>query len=197
MISFLRRISPSSLRALPVAFALAAPVACQQADAPEARLEDAAENFQEAREETKEKHEDVQAIRDEIAKKYAEVENAEKELADARQELAKAEQQLQEARARLDTRATDVALFRSIQKSLLDEDGLRHSAIRVEVDDRVVTLRGQASDKDAHQRAVDLAKAAPGTERIVDHITVEEQRVQRRKDGSDTTSKSTSVQGAM
>jgi osmotically-inducible protein OsmY len=188
---------PSHFALLAVAFAVTALTACNRADAPEARLEDAAESFQEAREETKEKHEGVQAIRDEIAKKYSEVENAEKELADARQELAKAEQQLQEARARLDTRATDVALFRSIQKSLLDEDELRDSAIRVEVDDRIVTLRGQASDKDAHQRAIELAKAAPGTERIVDHITVEVQRSQRRQDGSDTTTKSTSLQGKM
>lgn len=155
-----------------IAFAFI-PLSGCQSEAPEARLEDAAANLEQAREMKKEKYEDVEGIRDEIAKKYSEVEDAEQELAGARQELDKAERRLKEARARLDTRATDVALFRSIQKSLLDEDDLQDSAIRVEVDDRIVTLRGVASGNDARQRAIELAKEAPGSKRVVDQIAVE------------------------
>jgi osmotically-inducible protein OsmY len=137
------------------------------ASPPEERLETAAHNVREAREAVGEQNE-------ELVDKHDEVREAEEELGEARERLTEAQQRLQRARQQLDTQATDVALFRSIQRSLLDDSALTDAAVSVQVVNRVVTLQGTLTEPGQRDRAIAIATSSPGVAQVKEALRVKD-----------------------
>lgn len=74
----------------------------------------------------------------------------------------------------LDARATDVALFRAVQKALLDDDRLQAAAIAVTVEEGVVSLHGIVRTQAAKNRAVALASQTAGVHDVVSMIQIDD-----------------------
>lgn len=132
---------------------------------PEQRLEEAAERLSEKKEVETEKREQVEEQR-------AALERAREGAGEAERELAKAEQARREARERLDMLASDVAIFRKLQSAMLQDPELEKDAVMVQVNDGVVTLDGRVSSKEAHQRAIEIARSAPEVKDVRDRVVV-------------------------
>lgn len=146
-------------------FAVAIGLGACGGETPEDRLAEARESLSEARGE-------VQSLEAKVEERREAVQEAEDAAAKARAQLDEAEAKLAEARSRIDERATEVALFRTIQGELLAEKSLEDFAIRVDVSGGSVTLRGQV-DKPEHAReAVKIARGVPGVSDVVDELTV-------------------------
>ena len=97
---------------------------------------------------------------------------AQGEVEQARGELRKAQAELTTVEARVDLKATDGLLFRSIQRMLLDDERLRAAAIGVSVEKGVVTLAGEAPDGESQKIALKLAREVPGVASVVNKIVV-------------------------
>ena len=158
-----RRVLLVSVLSLLVFLALAA---CGDSATPEAELEAAGEALEEARE-------DASGARDTLSEARKRLVAAESELRDARKELRSAKKRVLSAEARLELRATDVALFRGIQTRLLETDSLRQDAVTVRVDGGRVTLEGTVASESARETALQIARATPGVESVRDRLDVE------------------------
>ena len=153
------------MRARAAALALiAASLACGESP-PEQRLESASEQLTEAREE-------AAAVRERLDRARAREVESSDALREARRALRAAEQDVLSAEQRVARRATDVALFRTLQATMLEAPELRRSAVEVRVDDAVVTLAGTVSDHEAHQRALALARSTAGVRGVRDELDV-------------------------
>lgn len=151
-----------------VAFAAAVLCACGGGDAaPEQQLAEAREQLEEARSE-------VQGLEQKVEEKREAVGEAEQSLSEAREELATAEQDLRAARAEIDEQATNVALFRAVQRALLQSEALEDYAIRVEVRDGVVTLHGVVDQSGQAETAREIAQSQTGTAEVRSDIRVRE-----------------------
>jgi len=67
----------------------------------------------------------------------------------------------------------DAALARRVGESLEADPGLRTEDLRVDVRRGVVTLRGEVSDVQSLQKAIDTASAVDGVRRVVSKLKVE------------------------
>jgi len=176
----LRRL-PAPLLIAP-ALLLTAVLAGCDADTPEERLEEAAERVEDAREEAHDVRENVRERAQTLAERQAALARAEKKLQSARSRLSEAERDVAQARRRLDTRATDVAIFRQVQRELLEADALEGSALTATVENRVVTLSGVVDDAAARNRAIEIAESTPAVSDVRDRIRVEAAAADDRDD---------------
>ena len=148
-----------------LALALCGVLAACGESSQEQALVEASENLAAARER-------VEASRDKVASRRQQVEDARAELDVAEQELREAQTALRKAESRIDVTATDAALFRAVQKRLLEEDDLRQVAIAVDVDRGVATLRGRVPKAKLRDRAVEVAKSVPGVASVESRIAI-------------------------
>lgn len=74
---------------------------------------------------------------------------------------------------RLEKRATDVAIFRAVQTALLNDERLTDSAISVDVEDGVVTIRGLVDSPSKKQAALSIAESLPGVRAIKSRMVAE------------------------
>lgn len=144
-------------RVLP-AIAVLALCGCQP-QTPEERLEAAGDAL--------ERSEDTLAS---IERSIAEHETALARLTKQRRALRNRVLTLEE---RVAKRATDAALFRSVQTRLLEADALSQSAIAVDAEDGVVRLSGLVSSDAEEAAAVRIARAVPGVDSVESRIDVE------------------------
>lgn len=168
-----------------VGFVLATLAACG-GDGPEEKIaelsqkqRDAEERVEEAAKRVRGSAEKVSEERDDAAERREALEREERSFAEATREHEQAARRLEQARKRLgDLRreiareVTDVALFRHIQKSLLEEKSLSDVAIAVQVEEHVVTLSGRVPDAERKRTALRLAKQTPGVLELRDRIEV-------------------------
>jgi osmotically-inducible protein OsmY len=143
---------------------LAGTLACG-GESPEARLDEALEAVEEARSDVRERTE-------ELSEERAELDRCRSELAAAQQELDEARRAMMSAEQRLERRTTDVAIFRSVQGALLEAKELKSAGIRAEVNQGVVTLRGEVEHAKQSERAEKLARRTAGVERVQNEIRV-------------------------
>jgi osmotically-inducible protein OsmY len=116
------------------------------------------------------KRESVQKAREEVEARQQVVDEARKELEAAKSELRIQEQELRDAESRVGRKATDATLFRSVQRSLLDDAELDDLAIAVQVTKGVVTLQGTVPDEKDRARAEEVASATPGVVNVENRI---------------------------
>lgn len=133
----------------------------------EEKLRRASEALQAARQEVHKLREDVKAKEE---KQIA----AEQDLMTARKSLTEAESRLADAESQVDVKATDEAIFRAVQKRLLEDKKLRDTAISATVERGTVTLHGRVSDEKLVKYAIDLARETPGVADVESEIQVAE-----------------------
>ena len=121
--------------------------ACESAP-PEQRLQATADQLQDTTT-------DLDEVTREIERLELELEKRRKQ----RRTLAARQLTLEE---RLAARATDVALFRAVQKTLLEHDELQNTAVQVSVDDRRVSLRGIVYTAEQRDAAIEATRSTPG-----------------------------------
>lgn len=104
-----------------------------------------------------------------LAEKDEAVSRAEAELAKAKTERDQSKQVVREARRRLlenqravSESATDTALFRLVQRRLLEDKKLKDVAISVYVVDGVITLQGSVPDEGTRDHALTIVRNVPG-----------------------------------
>jgi osmotically-inducible protein OsmY len=107
-----------------------------------------------------------------VEERRARLEVAQAELAQAERQLREAEERLREAESRVDLKATDAALFRAVQKRLLEDERLRHVAIDADVRRGVVELRGSVPDERSAAAALEVARSVPGVMRVENRVNV-------------------------
>jgi osmotically-inducible protein OsmY len=107
-----------------------------------------------------------------VEERRARLEVAQAELAAAERQLREAEERLREAESRVDLKATDAALFRAVQKRLLEDERLRHVAIDADVRRGVVELRGSVPDERTAAAAEEVARDVPGVTRVESRLNV-------------------------
>lgn len=90
-------------------------------------------------------------------------------LREKRRELRNRVRTLEE---RLEVEATDVAIFRSVQGELLASDSLAETAIAVDVDEGVVTLRGTVNSTSEISHALGIARGVDGVESVASLLRV-------------------------
>jgi len=149
------------LRAVLVVAALAA--GCDGGDEADFRL--AAQALTAARE-------SVEQAQRAVEERRARLEVSQAELAEAERQLREAEERLREAESRVDLKATDAALFRAVQKRLLEDERLRHVAIDADVRRGVVELRGSVPDERTAAAALEVARSVPGVMRVENRVNV-------------------------
>tara|TARA_R110001599_G_C12269342_1_gene661224 strand:- start:661 stop:1134 length:474 start_codon:yes stop_codon:yes gene_type:complete len=128
--------------------------------APEARLESAGEQLQDTSQNLIELEQEIQ--------------NAETHLKTLQKQRRTLTVKVQSLEERLQNRATDVAIFRSLQSQLLNNEALKETAISVEVEDRRITLNGLVSTEEQVAEALATAKSIPGATSIRSQIQIEE-----------------------
>lgn len=107
-----------------------------------------------------------------VEERRARLEVAQAELAEAERQLREAEERLSDAESRVDLKATDAALFRAVQKRLLEDERLRDVAIDADVRRGVVELRGSVPDERTAAAAVEVARSVPGVMRVESRVNV-------------------------
>lgn len=131
----------------------------------------------EATEELAKAQEAVDAARSTVEERQAKVAAAEAELTKAERALRESEKLLAQIERRVDRSATDTAVFRSIQKRLLEDDDLENVAIAARVDGGVVSLSGSVPNAKLRNRAVEIARDTPGVRSVEVLIQVETPKV--------------------
>jgi len=96
----------------------------------------------------------------------------EDELEDAQRVASEAAAHVVEAEKRLGELASDDVLFRVLQRRLLEDGELADSAVRVEVEQRIATLRGEVEREEARTRAGEIARGVPGVLDVVNEIAL-------------------------
>lgn len=142
------------------------------ADTPEARLEAQAEDVADAEARIADVREEIGDTENELEVRRAAVAEAQKALADARSDLRRLQKKLAAEREALDTTATDTAIFRLLQKRLLEDELLADAAINIFVLDGTVVMYGDVDADDRKARAGDLAANTPGVENVRNFIDV-------------------------
>jgi osmotically-inducible protein OsmY len=145
-----------------------------QPDSPDDRLLETADEVQDVREEIGEAGEQVAEASDELAASEQAVEAAEIELQKSRERLQTLQRQHTEERELLRRMANDVALFRLIQKQLLEEPQLADTAVSVSADNGVVSLRGALNSEQDVALAIGIASQAPGVKSVRNLLDVEQ-----------------------
>ena len=157
----------SRARAVPSAIALALAIllgACGE-PSPEAQLADARQQLERARQEVasaEARHQDAQ-------RKLERAREARDQAAEA---LRRAKAELARARKEVGRFATDDAIFRSVQKRMLEDEKLSEVAIPVRVEKGVVVLTGTVPEKSLAKRAEELAREASGVIEVRNRIEV-------------------------
>ena len=139
-------------------FALLTLIGCQP-QTPEERLEAAGEALEESEDSLESVEQRIEEHEDALAK-----------LRKQRRKLINRVLTLEE---RVAKRATDVALFRSVQSGLLEAEELSQSAISVDAEDGVVRLSGLVSSQAEEAAAVRIAQSVPGVASVQSRIDVE------------------------
>jgi osmotically-inducible protein OsmY len=116
--------------------------------------------------------ESVEQAQRAVEERRARLEVAQAELAEAERQLREAEEGLREAESRVDLKATDAALFRAVQKRLLENERLRDVAIDADVRRGVVELTGSVPDERTAAAAVEVAREVPGVMRVESRLNV-------------------------
>jgi osmotically-inducible protein OsmY len=115
----------------------------------------------------------------EQAQRAVEERRARLEVSQAERQLREAEERLREAESRVDLKATDAALFRAVQRRLLEDERLRHVAVDADVRRGVVELRGSVPDEHTAAAAVEVARSVPGVMRVESRVGIaSEQRAE-------------------
>jgi len=133
---------------------------------PEADLEEASRAVDDARAQVAKDRESVQA-------RESEVQEAQERLVEARSALREAESELARRETAVDRSATDDVLFRTVQKELLEDDDLSKVAISARVSKGVITLSGSVPNEKLRDRALEVARAAPGATKVESRIAVQ------------------------
>lgn len=94
-------------------------------------------------------------------------------LAELKKQRRKLQNRVMTLEERVAKRATDVALFRSVQTGLLEAPELSRTAISVDAEAGVVKLSGLVSSDAEEAAAVAIARAVPGVESVRSRIDVE------------------------
>lgn len=102
------------------------------------------------------------------------IEQTEELLDELRSERRKQRDTVRTLEQRLEARATDVAIFRSVQTALLGDERLQDVAIAVDVEDRAVTLSGLVRAPEQADQAVELSKQIAGVETVSSRIRVDD-----------------------
>jgi osmotically-inducible protein OsmY len=119
------------------------------------------------------KREAVEEARGAVETRQQEVNQAQKDLEAARGELQIREQALTEAESHVGLKATDVTLFRSVQRRLLDDEELGDLAIAAQAKRGAITLQGTVPDEEARARAEEVARTTPGVFSVENRIELE------------------------
>jgi osmotically-inducible protein OsmY len=117
-------------------------------------------------------HQDVDQAREVVGERQSAVQSAREQHDEAVAELREAERRLAEVEQRVDLTATDAALFRTIQKRLLEDDSLDSVAIAARVDKGAVFLSGSVPDAELRELALEIARATPGVTSVQSQISV-------------------------
>lgn len=158
-----RRDTGATWRILIIVGALSlAAAACGEPD-PEKALEEASAELASAREVLTGADADVNELR-------ASMRELDAQLADAERVRREAQRHVSEAEALVTERASDGVLFRAVQRRLLEDSRLSDAAVTAEVSARVVTLRGVVASAALRDRAIAVAKAAPGVAEVVSEL---------------------------
>ena len=122
----------------------------------------------------------LEAAGDALEESEDSLESVEQRIAEHEDALARLTKQRRKLKNRVLTleervakRATDVALFRSVQSGLLEAEALSQSAISVDAEDGVVRLSGLVSSEAEEAAAVRIARAVPGVASVQSRIDVE------------------------
>lgn len=122
----------------------------------------------------------LEAAGDALEESEDSLESVEQRIAEHEDALARLTKQRRKLKNRVLTleervakRATDVALFRSVQSGLLEAEELSQSAIAVDAEDGVVRLSGLVSSEAEEAAAVRIARAVPGVASVQSRIDVE------------------------
>jgi osmotically-inducible protein OsmY len=134
-------------------------------DSQEQALEEATAAVAGAREALQEARQEVEALQQAA-------DEARKELDAAKSELRIREEALREAESHVGLKATDAALFRSVQRRLLDDEELENLAVRAEAAKGVITLQGTVPDQENRARAEEIASETPGVVAVENQIEV-------------------------
>lgn len=161
----------SAISNVGVAIASIAVVSCSP-DRPEHGLREAAEQLAAAREQTIDRAAEVAEELEDLREERADVAEERAEVAEATDQLRESQDRLEDALGTLAERADDVAIFRSLQRSLLDEKELSSLGIVALVDGRTVTLRGEVADAEHRTRAMEIARSTVGVVEVRDEMTL-------------------------
>lgn len=104
------------------------------------------------------------------------IEETEMLLGELRAERRKQRDTVRTLEQRLEARATDVAIFRAVQTTLLNDEQLQEVAITVDVEDKAVTLDGVVRTKEEAGRAINLSKQVAGVASVASRIRVDDPR---------------------
>ncbi len=158
-------------RALTTVLVTMALVACGP-DNPETQLKDAATNVEQAEHSVEAAREDVQSAQEDVQSLQQEVDEAQAQLAAEREQLASKQGELAAEQNALDSTASDTAIFRLIQSSLLADSSLSTAAIGVEVINGEATLRGEVETQAQQETAGRIASETPGVGKVVNLVEV-------------------------
>lgn len=139
--------------------------ACGPGDPPEQRLREAERRADEARQA-------VARAKAELEKEREQLEQCRQDLHGAQQQLGTARERRSDAEQEVDQQATDVAVFRYVQRALLEDDALKGAAITAHVEDGIVELTGEAETAAQRDRAKEVAAGAPGVRSVESSIQV-------------------------
>ncbi|MDZ4729551.1 MAG: BON domain-containing protein [Xanthomonadales bacterium] len=145
-----------------------------QPDTPDEKLLKTADDVDAVQQKMEQAGDKVVDAADELAAREKAVEAAESELQETRKELKKIQLQYFEEQELLERRANDTALFRLVQKQLLEEPKLEGNAVSVSVDHGVVSLKGDMQSQQQVDLAVDMAKQAPGVKSVRNLMEIEQ-----------------------
>ena len=150
-------------RVLAMAFAPLAAGACSED--PEQKLRKAGEHLEGAQE-------DAQKAQKRLKAEEQVLKDAHKQMAKDRQAADAAQGRVAAAEAEVRLYATDEAIFREVQRRLLDDSKLLDTAVSVQVKKGVVTLTGSVTTAALRTRAGELAKTSPGVVSVVNDVQV-------------------------
>ena len=139
---------------------------------PENRLEQAAQELQQATQDRNEALRELADAQEELRAERAEVQTAEKALQQARRQLRARRKELVGEQQDLQVAASDTAIFRLLQRRLLDASELDDVAVTARVYERQVTLYGEVAEQSQRDAAQRIAESVPGVAAVSNLIDV-------------------------
>ena len=134
-------------------------------DDSEQKLQSATQGLTQAREELTELNDTLAQREEALEETRADRDLAEEAVIDARRRVSVAQQEVEK-------HTTDDAVFRAVQKRLLEDEGLEHVAISAQVRNGVVTLSGTVPDQQTRDLAGEVARSALGVVDVNSQITI-------------------------